>query len=130
VPAQDLDDLRTRFRYAGFAERRAMRTNNAIERCFSEVRGRTRPMGAFQENASLERASYLAFLIHEKRSQRLASAFALTQSSTSPTPSMTMLVPVERPQLVGRGSATRALRPRSGPRFSLRARTPRGRRLG
>jgi transposase-like protein len=50
-----------------------MRTNNAIERCFSEVRGRTRPMGTFQENASLERG----ILFHEKRSQRLASAFAL-----------------------------------------------------
>ena len=45
----DLDDLLTCFRYADPAARRAVRTTNAIERRFREVRRRTRPMGTFQD---------------------------------------------------------------------------------
>ena len=45
----DLDDLHTCFRYSTFAERRQVRTTNAIERRFREVRRRTRPMGTFQD---------------------------------------------------------------------------------
>ena len=43
----DLDDLLTCFRYPTLAERRRVRTTNAIERRFREVRRRTRPMGTF-----------------------------------------------------------------------------------
>jgi putative transposase len=41
----DLDDLLACFRYPTLAVRRAVRTTNAIERRFREVRRRTRPMG-------------------------------------------------------------------------------------
>ena len=43
----DLDDLPTCFRYKDPDQRRQVRTTNAIERRFREVRRRTRPMGAF-----------------------------------------------------------------------------------
>ena len=43
----DLDELLTCLRYKTEAERRAVRTTNAIERRFREVRRRTRPMGTF-----------------------------------------------------------------------------------
>ena len=39
----DLDELLTCFRYKSLAERKAVRTTNAIERRFREVRRRTRP---------------------------------------------------------------------------------------
>lgn len=42
---------------------RAVRTTNAIERAFREVRRRTRPMSCFQNNASCERIIY-AVLTH------------------------------------------------------------------
>jgi putative transposase len=41
--------------------RRATRTTNAIERCFREVRRRTRPMTCFNNNASCERIIYAVF---------------------------------------------------------------------
>jgi len=40
---------------------RAVRTTNAIERCFREVRRRTRPMTCFNNNASCERIIYAVF---------------------------------------------------------------------
>ena len=40
------------------ADRRAVRTTNAIERCFREVRRRTRPMSCFTNDASCERIIY------------------------------------------------------------------------
>ena len=44
----DLDDLLTCFRYPTLDERKQVRTTNAIERRFREVRRRTRPMGTFE----------------------------------------------------------------------------------
>lgn len=41
--------------------RRMVRTTNAIERCFREVRRRTRPITCFQNNASCERIIYAVF---------------------------------------------------------------------
>ncbi len=41
--------------------RRMVRTTNAIERCFREVRRRTRPMTCFNNNASCERIIYAVF---------------------------------------------------------------------
>jgi transposase-like protein len=38
-----------------------IRTTNAIERCFREVRRRTRPMSCFQNTASVERIIYAVF---------------------------------------------------------------------
>ena len=43
----DLDDLLTCFRYPTLEQCKAVRTTNAIERRFREVRRRTRPMGAY-----------------------------------------------------------------------------------
>jgi transposase-like protein len=40
---------------------RLVRTTNAIERCFREVRRRTRPMSCFNNNASCERIIYAVF---------------------------------------------------------------------
>jgi putative transposase len=75
----DLDDLLTCFRYATLAERKAVRTTNAIERRFREVRRRTRPMGTFQDRTSMERILFAVFM-HENRNQGLATPFALTQT--------------------------------------------------
>ena len=76
----DLDDLLTCFRYASHDERKAVRTTNAIERRFREVRRRTRPMGTFQDNTSMDRILFAVF-INENRNQGLATPFALTQTS-------------------------------------------------
>jgi putative transposase len=75
----DLDDLLTCFRYPTLAERKAVRTTNAIERRFREVRRRTRPMGTFQDRTSIERILFAVFM-HENRNQGLATPFALTQT--------------------------------------------------
>jgi putative transposase len=75
----DLDHLLTCFRYPTIAERKAVRTTNAIERRFREVRRRTRPMGTFQDKTSIERILFAVFT-HENRNQGLATPFALTQT--------------------------------------------------
>jgi putative transposase len=76
----DLDDLLTCFCYPSLAQRKAVRTTNAIERRFREVRRRTRPMGTFQDRTSMERILFAVFL-HENRNQGLATPFALTHNS-------------------------------------------------
>jgi transposase-like protein len=76
----DLADLLTCFRYPTLEERRAVRTTNAIERRFREVRRRTRPMGTFQDRTSMERILFAIFT-HENRNQGLATPFALTHNS-------------------------------------------------
>jgi putative transposase len=76
----DLDDLLTCFRYPSLGERRTVRTTNAIERRFREVRRRTRPMGTFQDRTSMDRILFAVFM-HENRNQGLATPFALTHTS-------------------------------------------------
>jgi putative transposase len=76
----DLDHLLTCFRYRTLAERQAVRTTNAIERRFREVRRRTRPMGTFQDRTSMDRILFAVFM-HENQSQGLATPFALTHNS-------------------------------------------------
>ena len=56
------------------------RPTNAIERRFREVRRRTRPMGTFQDQTSMERILFAVFM-HENRNQGLSTPFALTQTS-------------------------------------------------
>jgi putative transposase len=75
----DLADLLTCFCYPTVEERKTVRTTNAIERRFREVRRRTRPMGTFQDRTSMERILFAVFL-HENRNQGLATPFALTQT--------------------------------------------------
>jgi putative transposase len=75
----DLADLLTCFRYPTVEERKTVRTTNAIERRFREVRRRTRPMGTFQDQTSMERILFAVFM-YENRNQGLATPFALTQT--------------------------------------------------
>ena len=76
----DLDELLTCFRYKTEAARRAVRTTNAIERRFREVRRRTRPMGTFQDKTSMDRILFAVFT-HENKSQGISTLFLLTQNN-------------------------------------------------
>ena len=76
----DLDELLTCWRYPTLAERKAVRTTNAIERRFREVRRRTRPMGVFQDRTSMDRILFAVFT-HENRNQGVSTPFLLTQNS-------------------------------------------------
>jgi transposase-like protein len=75
----DLDDLLTCFRYKTLEERKAVRTTNAIERRFVEVRRRTRPMGVFSDRTSMERILFAVF-IYENHKQGVSTPFLLTQT--------------------------------------------------
>lgn len=76
----DLDQLFTCLRYKSEADRRAVRTTNAIERRFREVRRRTRPMGTFQDKTSMDRILFAVFT-HENKSQGVSTPFLLTQNN-------------------------------------------------
>jgi transposase-like protein len=76
----DLDELLTCFRYKSEAERRAVRTTNAVERRFREVRRRTRPMGTFQDKTSMDRILFAVFT-HENKSQGVSTPFLLTHNN-------------------------------------------------
>lgn len=76
----DLDELLACFRYKTLDERRKVRTTNAIERRFREVRRRTRPMGTFQDRTSMDRILFAVFT-HENKSQGLATPFLLTHNN-------------------------------------------------
>jgi len=75
----DLDELLTCFRYKSADQRRAVRTTNAVERRFREVRRRTRPMGTFQDKTSMDRILFAVFT-HENQSQGVSTPFPLTQN--------------------------------------------------
>ena len=75
-----LDELLTCFRYKTLEERKAVRTTNAIERRFREVRRRTRPMGVFADRTSMERILFAVFT-YENQSQGVSTPFLLTQNS-------------------------------------------------
>jgi putative transposase len=74
----DLDELFTCFRYKSPTQRRRVRTTNAIERRFREVRRRTRPMGTFQDKTSMDRILFAVFA-NENKSQGVSTLFLLTQ---------------------------------------------------
>ena len=76
----DHDELLTCFRYKIEADRRAVRTTNAVERRFREVRRRTRPMGTFQDKTSMDRILFAVFS-HENKSQGVSTPFLLTQNN-------------------------------------------------
>jgi putative transposase len=76
----DLDELLTCFRYKSEAQRRAVRTTNAVERRFREVRRRTRPMGTFQDKTSMDRILFAVFT-HENKSQGVGIPFLLTHNN-------------------------------------------------
>ncbi|MEX2650527.1 MAG: transposase [Alphaproteobacteria bacterium] len=76
----DLDELLTCFRYKDPAKRRQVRTTNAIERRFREVRRRTRLMGVFQDRTSMDRILFAVFP-HENLTQGVSSPLDLTNFS-------------------------------------------------
>ena len=75
----DLDELLACWRYKTIEERKAVRTTNAIERRFREVRRRTRPMGVFQDRTSMDRILFAVFT-HENSTQGVPTLFSLTQN--------------------------------------------------
>jgi transposase-like protein len=57
-----------------------VRTTNAIERRFREVRRRTRPMGVFSDRTSMERILFAVFS-YENYKEGTSTPFALTQTT-------------------------------------------------
>lgn len=76
----DLEELLTCFQFEDPDFRTAIRTTNAIERRFREVRRRTRPMGVFSNRTSVERILY-AVLMYENINQGVYPVFVLTQNT-------------------------------------------------
>lgn len=76
----DLDELLTCFACKTPEQRKAVRTTNAIERRFREVRRRTRPMGTFQDTTSMDRILFAVFA-NENKSQGVSTLFLLTQNN-------------------------------------------------
>ena len=76
---RDLDDLLTCWRYKTLDQRKRVRTTNAIERRFREVRRRTRPMGVFQDRTSMDRILFAVFT-RENSNQGVPTLFSLTQN--------------------------------------------------
>ena len=76
----DLDELLACFRYTDAKLRKTVRTTNAIERRFREVRRRTRPMGVFADQTSMERILFAVFT-HKNQSQEVSTPFLLIQNS-------------------------------------------------
>lgn len=63
---KDLDELLTFFRFPE-SHRSKIRTTNAIERSFREIRRRIRPMSCFTNSESCERIIYALFYYHNKK---------------------------------------------------------------
>lgn len=76
----DIEDLLTCFSFPDPEFRKAIRTTNAIERRFREVRRRTRPMGVMSDRTSMERILYAVFM-NENINAGVYPVFALTQKS-------------------------------------------------
>ena len=76
----DLEDLLTCFQFSDTDFRKAIRTTNAIERRFREVRRRTRPMGVFSNRTSIERILYAVFM-YENINLGTCPVFVLTQNT-------------------------------------------------
>ena len=75
----DLDELLTCWRYKSLTQRKTVRTTNAIERRFREVRRRTRPMGVFSDRTSMDRILFAVFN-HENQNQGVSTPLLLTQT--------------------------------------------------
>jgi len=77
---ENLEELLTFFSFKDRSWRKRIRTTNAIERRFREVRRRTRPMGVFSDRTSVDRILYAVFS-YENKQQGIATPFLLTQNS-------------------------------------------------
>jgi putative transposase len=77
---ENLEELLTFFSFKARSWRKRIRTTNAIERRFREVRRRTRPMGVFSDRTSVDRILYAVFS-YENKQQGIATPFLVTQNS-------------------------------------------------
>jgi len=75
---RDLPQLLTFLRVRLGLPATALRTTNAIERRFREVRRRTRPMGSFSDHTSIDRIMFAVFS-YENQKEGTATPFLLTQ---------------------------------------------------
>lgn len=73
---KDLSDLLSFLQIKTQRSPSEIRTTNAIERRFVEVRRRTRPMGTFSDRTSMERILFSVFT-HENLKQKTATPFLL-----------------------------------------------------
>lgn len=76
----DLPELLTFFRTDLPLRAEELRTTNAIERRFREVRRRTRPMGTFSDATSIDRILFAVFT-YENHQQEVGTPFLLTHNS-------------------------------------------------
>jgi putative transposase len=77
---KDIEDLCNFFTIPDSSRWRHIRTTNAIERRFVEVRRRTRPMGVFSDRTSMERILYAIFT-YENTKEGTATPLLLTHNS-------------------------------------------------
>lgn len=77
---KDIEDLCNFFAIPDSSLWRHIRTTNAIERRFVEVRRRTRPMGVFSDRTSMERILYAVFT-YENTKAGVCTPFLLTHKS-------------------------------------------------
>lgn len=76
---RDLPQLLTFLRVRLGLPATALRTTNAIERRFREVKRRTRPMGTFSDHTSIDRILFAVFT-YENYKEGTATPFLLTQN--------------------------------------------------
>ncbi len=74
---EDLPELLTFHRVPSHHQPSTLRTTNAIERRFREVRRRTRPMGTFSDHTSIDRIMFSIFSY--ENSKKGSTPFLLTQ---------------------------------------------------
>jgi putative transposase len=76
----DLPELLTFLQISVSLPATALRTTNAIERRFREIRRRTRPMGTFSDHTSIDRIMFSVFN-HENIKEGTSTPFLLTQNN-------------------------------------------------
>ena len=79
--SQDLPELLAFLRIKTSLPHTALRTTNAIERRFREVRRRTRPMGVFSDHTSIDRIMLSVFTF-ENLKQKTSTPFLLLTQNT------------------------------------------------
>lgn len=77
---QDLPEMLAFLRIATFLPHSALRTTNAIERRFREVRRRTRPMGVFSDHTSIDRIMLSVFTFENLKQKTSTPFLLLTQN--------------------------------------------------
>jgi transposase-like protein len=78
---QDLPELLTFLQVKVFLPHSVLRTTNAIERRFREIRRRTRPMGTFSDHTSMDRIMFSVFA-YENLKEGTSTPFLLLTQNT------------------------------------------------